>query len=56
MRRAHKKVTVDMLTSCKECGEWRRPHHMCNHCGYYNGRQVIVPKARRRAAAQEARE
>lgn len=31
-------VTVE---KCPNCGEYKMPHRVCLHCGYYNGRQVL---------------
>jgi large subunit ribosomal protein L32 len=28
------------LIECPNCGEQKLPHHLCNACGYYDGRQV----------------
>lgn len=40
-RRSHHSLTAAQITVCSNCGENRRPHHMCLSCGYYRGRQVI---------------
>lgn len=42
-----------MLVACSNCGEKHRPHHMCQACGFYNGRMVIDMKAK--ADKREAR-
>jgi large subunit ribosomal protein L32 len=26
---------------CPQCGELARMHHVCGHCGFYNGRKVL---------------
>ena len=26
---------------CPNCGEAKLPHHICPHCGYYDGKEVI---------------
>ncbi|MEO1648960.1 MAG: 50S ribosomal protein L32, partial [Pseudomonadota bacterium] len=37
-RRAHDALKVEAFHECPNCGEMKRPHMMCGHCGYYNGR------------------
>jgi large subunit ribosomal protein L32 len=43
-RRAHDALKTRKLTQCTNCGETRLPHHVCPHCGYYKGREVISVK------------
>ena len=26
---------------CANCGELKRPHHICAACGYYDDREVV---------------
>ncbi|OYV68579.1 MAG: 50S ribosomal protein L32 [Acidiphilium sp. 21-60-14] len=26
---------------CANCGELKRPHHVCAHCGHYDSREVV---------------
>jgi len=40
--RTHWKFKVPSLTRCAQCAQPVRPHHVCPHCGYYRGRQVIT--------------
>ncbi|MFN5609508.1 MAG: 50S ribosomal protein L32 [Holosporales bacterium] len=40
MRRAHDALKVNAYVECSNCGESKRPHHVCGHCGHYNGRQT----------------
>lgn len=40
-RRSHHALTAATSVVCSNCGESRRPHHMCLSCGFYNGRQVL---------------
>jgi len=47
-RRRHIYLTAPALVSCRNCGETKRPHHVCPSCGYYRGRQVIVIEERQR--------
>lgn len=42
MRRSHQALTVEAHAECSNCGELKRPHHICSHCGHYDGREVIV--------------
>lgn len=42
MRRAHQKLARVNLAECQNCGELKRPHHVCQACGHYNGREVIA--------------
>ncbi|MFN7902730.1 MAG: 50S ribosomal protein L32 [Holosporales bacterium] len=40
MRRAHDALKVSAYGECSNCGEQKRPHHVCGHCGHYDGRQT----------------
>lgn len=42
-RRTHYKLTAPELTKCPSCGEYVKPHHMCE-CGQYNGKQIVEEK------------
>lgn len=41
MRRSHDGLKAVKSLECPNCGELKQPHHVCNHCGHYDGRQVI---------------
>ena len=41
MRRAHDSLSANPYVECPNCGELKRPHHVCAHCGYYDGREVV---------------
>jgi large subunit ribosomal protein L32 len=41
-RRTHYKVTVPNVVDCPNCHQSRLPHHVCPHCGFYDGRRVIT--------------
>ena len=41
MRRAHDALRPSTPNDCPNCGELKRPHHVCGHCGYYDGREVV---------------
>lgn len=40
MRRSHDALGISAYSECSNCGELKRPHHVCGHCGYYDGREV----------------
>ena len=40
MRRAHDALKPSTYTECPNCGELKRPHHVCAACGYYREREV----------------
>lgn len=42
MRRAHDAISAEASNECQNCGELKRPHHVCSHCGYYGGREVVA--------------
>ncbi len=39
-RRTHWVLSMPALTECANCGEKKRAHCVCPHCGYYQGREV----------------
>ncbi len=41
MRRAHDSLTNASYGECPNCGELKRPHHVCGACGFYDGREVV---------------
>jgi len=45
MRRAHDALKASAYAECPNCGELKRPHHVCQACGYYREREVIAPAA-----------
>lgn len=44
-RRAHDALTPGTRAECPNCGELKRPHHVCAACGYYDGREVLEPQS-----------
>ncbi|MDE0306255.1 MAG: 50S ribosomal protein L32 [Albidovulum sp.] len=40
-RRSHDAIFPDSSMECQNCGELKRPHHVCGSCGYYDGRAVV---------------
>lgn len=41
MRRSHDALKDVNTGECSNCGSQKRPHHVCDSCGHYNGRQVF---------------
>ena len=41
MRRAHDALAAANPAECPECGELKRPHHVCPSCGHYAGREIL---------------
>ncbi|MBX2853993.1 MAG: 50S ribosomal protein L32 [Rhodobacteraceae bacterium] len=41
MRRAHDALNPNSFQECSNCGELKRPHHVCASCGHYAGREVV---------------
>ena len=42
MRRSHHALAGSSYAECPNCGELRRPHHVCGACGHYAGREVVA--------------
>ncbi len=40
-RRAHHALAPASYVECSNCGELKRPHHVCGACGHYDGREVF---------------
>lgn len=40
-RRTHYKAKVESISECPNCGEKKRPHFACPHCGFYKGKKVV---------------
>jgi large subunit ribosomal protein L32 len=45
MRRSHEALKGAAYNECPNCGELKRPHHVCSACGYYDGREVAPAKS-----------
>jgi large subunit ribosomal protein L32 len=39
-RRSHDALAPSTYGECPNCGELKRPHHVCAACGQYDGREV----------------
>lgn len=42
MRRSHHALVAASFGECPNCGELKRPHHVCGACGHYAGREVVA--------------
>jgi len=40
-RRTHYKLAKPTRSTCPQCREIKQPHHVCPHCGYYKGREIV---------------
>jgi large subunit ribosomal protein L32 len=50
MRRSHHALKAVNAFECTNCGEMKRPHHVCGHCGFYDSRQVFSQEQKETAA------
>ena len=41
-RRAHDSLVAANPNECSNCGELKRPHHVCASCGHYADREVVA--------------
>ncbi|MHA1113575.1 MAG: 50S ribosomal protein L32 [Alphaproteobacteria bacterium] len=41
MRRSHDSLKGAAFAECPNCGELKRPHHVCDACGFYGDREVV---------------
>jgi len=42
MRRLHDALVAANPNECSNCGELKRPHHVCPSCGHYADREVVA--------------
>ncbi len=40
-RRSHHALSGANPNECSNCGELKRPHHVCPACGHYDEREVV---------------
>ncbi|NNK79431.1 MAG: 50S ribosomal protein L32 [Litoreibacter sp.] len=41
-RRSHDALVADTANECSNCGELKRPHHVCAACGHYDDREIVA--------------
>ncbi len=46
-RQSQDKAKFGSIILCSHCRQPHLTHRVCGHCGYYAGREVVVPKADR---------
>jgi large subunit ribosomal protein L32 len=44
--RAHEAIKVTALGKCQKCGKAVMPHHACDFCGTYKGKEIIKVKSK----------
>lgn len=44
-RSINMRLEAPNLVPCNNCGNPVRSHYVCPKCGFYRGRQVIIPDA-----------
>ena len=44
-RSNNSKLEMPGMVKCAKCGEYVLAHRVCKNCGYYNGVEVVAPKA-----------
>ena len=42
-RRSHLRAGGGQVTLCNHCKQPKVAHHICSHCGYYAGVEVVEP-------------
>ncbi len=43
-RNTHKKAPAIVIQQCPKCGAQKRPHRVCEECGFYAGEQRVAAK------------
>ncbi|WP_420863337.1 50S ribosomal protein L32 [Algirhabdus cladophorae] len=41
-RRAHDALVAGNPNECDNCGELKRPHHVCAACGHYDNKEIVA--------------
>ena len=41
-RRAHDALVAANPNDCPNCGELKRPHHVCAACGHYDDKEIVA--------------
>ncbi len=43
-RRTHYKASAPSMVVCPNCKEPKMTHQVCQKCGFYAGKSVLIPK------------
>lgn len=43
-RNTHKVAPKINIQACPKCGAMKRPHHVCEECGFYAGEQRVAAR------------
>jgi large subunit ribosomal protein L32 len=43
-RNTHKTAPAIALQKCPQCQAMKKPHHVCQECGYYAGEQRVAAR------------
>ncbi len=43
-RRSHHALKDETINICPQCKKAIKPHHACDFCGYYKGKEVVKIK------------
>jgi len=46
LRRSHDFLVAPGMSVCKNCGNVKRPHSVCEDCGHHKGKAVIAAKTK----------
>jgi len=41
-RRSHDALVAGNPNECSNCGELKRPHHVCGACGHYDDKEIVA--------------
>ena len=41
-RRSHDALAAGNPQECSNCGELKRPHHVCPSCGHYDDKEIVA--------------
>jgi large subunit ribosomal protein L32 len=45
-RSANSRLSLPAASICPQCKKIKLPHRICPHCGYYNGKPVVITETK----------